>query len=108
MKTIPLPTLLFPLLATLSMFAWFILPPALMSDAIQDLGTVSAASLAIFIGSLAFAALTALSLYASFCSYAVETGRFVRLHGKLVSVACTVALLYFWSNGLIGLRMWAY
>lgn len=108
MQAIRVGTLLFPLLATLSMFVWFILPFALISDPIQDLGTVSAASLTIFIGSLVFAALTALSLHASFRSYPVKTDRFVRLHGQLVSVACTVALLYFWSNGLIGLRMWAY
>ena len=53
-------------------------------------------------------ALTALSLHASFRSYPVRRGRLVRLHGKLVSLACTVALLYLWSNGWIGLRTWAY
>ena len=26
----------------------------------------------------------------------------------LFALACTVALLYLWSNGLIGLRTWAY
>ena len=108
MQATPLRTLLFPLLATLSLFAWFVLPFALISDPIQDLGTLSGASLAIFVGSLVFAALTVLSLHACFRSYAVKTDRFVRLHGQLVSVACTVALLYSWNHGLIGLRMWAY
>ena len=108
MKAIPLQTLLFPLLAALSIFASFVLPFTLISDAIQDLGTLSGVSLAIFIGSLVFVALTALSLHAAFRSNAVKAGRFVRLHCKLVSLACTVALLYLWSNGLIGLRTWAY
>ena len=104
MKTTPLQTLL----AALSIIVSFILPFALISDVVQDLGTISGVSLTIFIGSLVFVALTALSLHASFRSYPVKTGRFVRLHGKLVSLACTVALLYLWSNGLIGLRTWAY
>ena len=108
MKTIPLQTLLFPLLATVSIFASFVLPFTLSLDPIQDLGTLTGVSLTIFVGSLVFAALTALSLHASFRSYAIKTNRFVRLHSRLVSLACTVVLLYFWSNGLIGLRMWAY
>ena len=111
MRAIPLRTLLFPLLAVLSILVSFLLPLALISDAVQDLGTRSGASLTIFIGSLVFAALTALSLHASFRPYAGRTGgvgRGVRLHGQLVSLACTVALLYLWSNGWIGLRTWAY
>ena len=106
MKTIPLGTVLVPLLATLSIVVWFLLPgqfaPAL------DLGTISGWSLTWFTGSLVFVALTSLSLHTSFRSYSVETGRFVRLHSRLVSLACTVAVLYSWSNGWIGLRMWAY
>ena len=108
MKTTPLQTLLFPLLAALSIFVSFVLPFALISDVVQDLGTFSGVSLTIFIGSLVFGALTVLSLHASFRSYPVNTNRFVRLDSQLVSLACTVALLYLWSNGLIGLRTWAY
>ena len=108
MQAIPLPTLLFPLLAALSIIVSFVLPFALISDAVQDLGTFSGVSLTIFLGSLVFAALTVLSLHATFRSYAVKTSRLVRLHGQLVSLACTVTLVYLWSNGLIGLRMWAY
>ena len=108
MKTAPFRMLLFPLLAALSIFVAFVLPFALISDVVHDLGTVSAASLTLFIGSLASVALTGLSLHASFRSYPVKTGRLVRLDSQLVSLACTVTLLYFWSNGLIGLRMWAY
>ncbi len=111
MQAIPLRTLLFPLLAALSIFVSFLLSFALLSDAVQDLGTMSGTSLTIFIGSLAFVALTGLSLHASFRSYPVRTdgvGRFVRLHGQLVSLTCTVTLLYLWSHGWIGLRTWAY
>ena len=109
MKTIPLRTVLFPLLATLSIVVWFLLPVLmLLTGTDQDMGTISGASLSFFIGSLVFVALTALSLQASFRSCSVETGRFVRLHSRLVSLACTVVLLYFWSNGWIGLRTWAY
>ena len=106
MKTIPLGTVLFPLLAILSIVVWFLLPGEFAPS--RDLGTISGWSLTWFIGSLVFVALTALSLHASFRSYSVETGRFVRLHSRLVSLACTVALLYCWSSGWIGLRTWAY
>ena len=106
MKTIPLGTVLFPLLATLSIVVWFFLPVEVAPA--RDLGTISGWSLTWFIGSMVFVALTALSLHTSFRSHPVKTGRFVRLHSRLVSLACTVALLYCWSNGWIGLRMWAY
>ena len=108
MQTIPLRMLLFPLLAALSIFVAFVLPFALISDVVQDLGSISGASLTLFIGSLVSVALTGLSLHASFRSYPVKTGRLVRLDSQLVSLACTVTLFYFWSNGLIGLRTWAY
>ena len=109
MKTIPLRTVLFPLLATLSIVVWFLLPILIvLIGTDQDMGSISGVSLSFFIGSLVFVALTALSLHASFRSYTVETGRFVRLHSRLVSLACTVVLLYFGSHGWIGLRMWAY
>ena len=109
MKTIPLRTVLFPLLASSSLVVWFLLPVLIvLIGTDQDMGTISGVSLSFFIGSLVFLALTALSLHASFRSYSVETGRFVRLHSRLVSLACFVASLYLWSHGWIGLRGWAY
>ena len=106
MKTIPLRTVLYPLLATLSIVVWFFLPGQFASP--LDMGTVSGWSLTWFIGSLAFAALTALSLFVSFRRDSVDGGRLVRLHSRLVSLACTVTLLYAWNAGWIGLRTWAY
>ncbi len=106
MKTIPLRTVLYPLLATLSIVVWFFLPAQFASS--LDLGTVSGWSLTWFVGSLAFAALTALSLFVSFRRDSVEGGRLVRLHSRLVSLTCTVTLLYAWNAGWIGLRTWAY
>ena len=108
LRTVPLPTLLFPFLAAFSLVVSFVLPFVLISDMVQDLGTLSGASLTIFVGSLVFAALTGLSLHASFRSYPVRTSRLVRLDAQLVSLACSVALLYLWSHGWIGLRTWAY
>lgn len=110
MKTVPLRTLLLPLLATLAVavaFMSFLLPFTLGGSS-ATLGTFSGMSLAIFLGSLLFVVLTVLSLYATFRPSAADTGRFVRLHGRLVSVACTVALVFLWTHGLIGLRTWAY
>ncbi|WP_419933867.1 serine hydrolase domain-containing protein [Candidatus Palauibacter sp.] len=106
MKTIPLRTVLYPLLATLSIVVWFFLPGQFASP--LDMGTVSGWSLTWFIGSLAFAALTALSLFVSFRRDSVDGGRLIRLHSRLVSLACTVTLLYAWNAGWIGLRTWAY
>ena len=109
MKTIPLRTVLFPLLASFSLVVWFLLPVLIvLIGTDQDMGTISGVSLSFFIGSLVFVAFTALSLHASFRSYSVEAGRFVRLHSRLVSLACTVASLFFLSHGWIGLRGWAY
>ena len=109
MKTIPLPVVLLPFLATLSIVAWLVLPPLIsLIGANQDMGTISGASLTFFIGSLVFVALTALSLHTSFGSHSARAGRRVRLHGRLVSLACAVALFHFLSHGWIGLRGWAY
>ncbi len=106
MKTIPIRVVVFPPLATLSIGVWFYLPAQFASA--HALGTISAWSLTWFLGSLIFAALTALSLLASFGRDSVEAGRLVRLHSRLVSLACAAALVYSWSSGWIGLRTWAY
>ena len=106
MKTIRLRTVFYPLLATLSIVVWFFLPSQFASS--LDLGTVSGWSLTWFVGSIAFVLLTVLSLHASFRRTPDETGRLVKLHNRLVSLACTVTLLYAWNAGWIGLRMWAY
>ncbi len=109
MKTIPLRAVLFPLLATLSIVIWLFLPAMIaLIGTNQDMGTISGVSLTFFIGSMVFVALTTLSLHASFGPHSVKTGRFVRLHSRLVSLACAVALLHFLSHGWIGLRGWAY
>lgn len=106
MKTVPLRTVLYPLLATLSIIVWFFLPGQFASS--LDLGTVSGWSLTWFVGSIAFVLLTALSWHASFRRTPDEMGRLVKLHSRLVSLACTVTLLYAWNVGWIGLRTWAY
>ena len=106
MKTLPIRVVVFPPLATLSIVVWFYLPAQYASA--HALGTISAWSLTWFIGSLIFAALTALSLLAAFGRDSVEAGRLVRLHSRLVSLACAAALVYSWSSGWIGLRTWAY
>lgn len=109
MATIPVLMALVQFLATLSVVAWLILPPLIsLIGTNQDMGTISGVSLTFFIGSLAFVALTALSLHTSFGSRSAKAGRRVRWHSRLVSLACTVALLHFLSHGWIGLRGWAY
>ncbi|MDE2982892.1 MAG: hypothetical protein OXU74_17005 [Gemmatimonadota bacterium] len=47
-------------------------------------------------------------MHASFRRTPDEVSRFVKLHSRLVSLACTVTLLYAWNAGWIGLRTWAY
>lgn len=106
MKKVPLRVVVFPPLATLSIVVWFFLPGQFASN--QDLGTISPWSFTWFLGSLVFAALTALGLFASFGRDSVEAGRLVRLHSRVASLACAAALVYCWSCGWIGLRMWAY
>ena len=106
METLRLRAVVFPPLATLSIVVWFYLPAQYAST--QALGNVSVWSLTWFLGSLVFAALTALSLLASFGSLSLEANWFFRWYGRLASLACTVALLYSWNNGWIGLRTWAY
>jgi len=108
LKSVPLRTVLFPLLATLSLVASTVLPMMASSDMIADLGTMSAVSLTIYLGSLLFAGLTLFSLYTSYQSYSTKMSGFVRVHSVLVTLACATAVLYLWNCGLIGLRTWAY
>lgn len=108
MARIPVQTVLWPLLATLALPTAYILPLAASSNLVQDLGTRTWISQTAFLGSWVFVLLTAVSLYTSLRSYAVEMGRWVRLHSVLVSLACAVMVVYLWYSGLIGLRTWLY
>jgi len=101
-------TMLAPLLATLCLVVAFILPLMLSSDLIQDLGSLTGWSLTVYIGSLAFVAATAFSLYTVYRSRSIEMSGIARCHAVFVSLACAVALAYVWTHGLIGLRTWEY
>ena len=96
-----------PVLAVLSLVGYLVVPIASVSGP-SDLGTRTAATTTIYVGSFVFLGLTVASLVASTRSYFAETSRFARVHGTLVSLACAVALVYLWGNGLIALQTWAY
>ena len=98
---------LLPVLAALSLVGYLVVPIALVSGP-TDLGTQTATTMTIYIGSFVFLGLTVASLLASTLSYFAETSRFARAHNTLVSLACTAALIYLWGNDLIALRTWAY
>ncbi|MCP4901721.1 MAG: serine hydrolase [bacterium] len=108
LKSIPLQAVLIPLLASLSPFASLVLPMVVSSDLISDLGNLSPVSLTIYLGTLVFTALTIFSFYTSLRAYSPKLGRFVRAHAILVTLACTIALIYLWSYDIIGLKTWAY
>jgi uncharacterized membrane protein len=99
---------LLPFLASLSLFAAFGLPILIASNITNDLGIVSPVSLTIFAGTLVFAALTVLLLFRMVRRSGPPAGRFVRIHSSLVTMACTITMIYLWSNDILGIRLWAY
>jgi CubicO group peptidase (beta-lactamase class C family) len=108
LKSIPLRIVLLPFLASLSLFAAFGLPILIASNITNDLGIVSPVSLTIFAGTLVFAALTVLLLFRMVRRSGPPAGRFVRIHSSLVTMACTITMIYLWSNDILGIRLWAY
>ena len=109
LKSVSIGTVLPPLLAVLGLIAMLLMPVLLVGpDLTGDLGVKSPASVSYFIGTLLFAALTLFALFRTVRSPEPVFGSKVRIHSALVSVACFITLVYLWSYGLIGLRLWAY
>lgn len=90
-------------LAALAAWVWWI------SGAVtyRDLGTPSPISLGIQWGTLAVAFLTLVGVAGTLRHLRAPAPWAVRAHAVLVSLACTGAVLYLWSEGLLGLRTWA-
>ena len=103
MKSIPLASVLPQLLAPLALFATLTSPMWLSGD----LGLMSPVSLTIFFGTLLFAALTLYLLFIGFRARDTAPRGKLRTYCVLVTLACTVTMIYLWSNDYLGIRLWA-
>jgi len=103
MKSIPLASVLPQLLAPLALFATLTSPMWLSGD----VGLMSPVSLTIFLGTLLFAALTLYLLFIGFRARDTAPGGKLRTYCVLVTLACTVTMIYLWSNDFLGIRLWA-
>ena len=106
MKSIPLGSVLPQLLAPLALFATLTSPMWLGGFSPNDLGVMSTASLTLFLGTLLFAALTLYLLFIWFRSSGAAGGK-IRTYSVLVTLACTVTMIYLWNNDILGIRLWA-
>jgi CubicO group peptidase (beta-lactamase class C family) len=107
MKSIPLGSVLPQLLAPLALFATLTSPMWLDANFPNDLGVMSPASLSIFLGTLMFAALTLYLLFIWFRTWGATAGGKLRTYSVFVTLACTVTMIYLWSNDILGIRLWA-
>jgi CubicO group peptidase (beta-lactamase class C family) len=105
---LPVQATLVSLLAVLSLLGGVLLPFVLNPDMITDFGNRTARSMTVFLGTIAFAALSFYGLIAAWRSWTSDGPRAARLHALLVAAACVIAVLYLGGHGLIGLRTWAY
>jgi CubicO group peptidase (beta-lactamase class C family) len=106
MKSIPLGSVLPQLLAPLALFATLTSPMWLGGFSPNDMGVMSTASLTLFLGTLLFAALTLYLLFIWFRSSGAAGGK-IRTYSVLVTLACTVTMIYLWNNDILGIRLWA-
>jgi hypothetical protein len=107
MKSIPLGSVLPQLLSPLALIATLTSPMWLDANIPYDLGVMSPASLSFFLGTLLFAALTLYLLFIWFRTWGATAGGKLRTYSVFVTLACTVTMIYLWSNDILGIRLWA-
>lgn len=93
-------------LASISLFGGFLL--AVMNlKVIDDLVRISVATLALFLGTLAFALLCAYLAFRLVRPVPTPVGPVLRNWSRIVSIACIGIAIFLMSEGVIGLRLWA-
>jgi CubicO group peptidase (beta-lactamase class C family) len=90
-------------------FASLLLPPLLFSatESMNTLGAFGFWSFTLFVGTIAFAALSLAGLYLAVSVPRSEIHPAVRIHSLLVGLACCTLTIFFASWHLIAIRLWA-
>jgi hypothetical protein len=94
----------YPLLATLALL---LAPICLARLSRQQLGTLNLWTAGVFLGTFLFPVFSIVGLVRALSVPKSEIHRGVRIHSLMVSAACCVLTGFFWSWGLLGLRLWA-
>jgi hypothetical protein len=99
----------FPLLAVLFLgIAVILFIQGMNGDMMENFGNITIYSLGFWLFSLLFVVFTGLSLITTVISFGRSMNRAARIHAVLVTLACVVVSVYLLSEGIIGLRTWAY
>jgi hypothetical protein len=94
----------YPLLATLSLL---LVPLCFTKLSGPQIGTLNLWTAAIFLGTFFFPVFSIVGLVRVLRVPKSEIHRGVRIHSLLVSAACCVLTGFFWSWGLLAVRLWA-
>lgn len=94
-----------PLLAVVSLVLGIV---AVGNQTVLELGQLTLKNVVFFGSTLAFAALSMLSLFFALASLRRPVNRAARIYALAVSIACCLVVGYLGYWGLIGLRTWAY
>ena len=93
-------------LTSISLFGGFLLT-AVNLKVIDDLVRISVATLAFFLGTLAFALLSAYLAFRLVRPVPTPVGPVLRNWSRIVSIACVGTAIFLMREGVIGLRLWA-
>jgi CubicO group peptidase (beta-lactamase class C family) len=94
----------FPLLATLALL---LVPLCFSKLSGQQIGTLNLRTAGVFLGTFLFPPFSVIGLVLVLRVPKSEIHRGVRIHSLLVSSACCILTGFFWSWGLLALRLWA-
>lgn len=106
MKRVPGSHVVPQFLTSISLFGGFLLT-AVNLKVIDDLVRISVATLAFFLGTLAFALLSAYLAFRLVRPVPTPVGPVLRNWSRIVSIACIGTAIFLMSEGVIGLRLWA-
>jgi hypothetical protein len=76
-------------------------------NAADDIGALNLWSFLVFVGTIAFAVLSLVSLALAVSVPRTEIHKGVRIYSLLISMACCIVTIFFSAWHLIGLRLWA-
>ncbi len=96
-----------PLFAVLSLVLGMVIFMA-SGPSMLEIGQKTPANVVLFLSTLVFAGLSALSLYTFFRSFSKPVKKLDRIYTLVLSLACFGMTLYLTYWGVIGLRLWAY
>jgi len=94
-----------PLLAVMALLFGFI---SVSNQSLLEFGQKSSANMQFFISTLLFATLSLFALFLAIRSFWKPVKPLARAYALLVSLSCVGMTIFFYSWGIIGLRLWVY